>query len=587
LPPEFVHGGGGIMDFESDDPDFAGAVSKKEQLFALKRQIKRELLTKAKNMREMFRRMGGAGDGEVDEYEFKAALRNNNIGVGHEAIMGVLFRQIDADNSGHIDFKEFAKNLNGNEEKQEGNFFIGGGRNHKRFIPQVMKTCIGLKRTWEILKTKIEQRCKSSSSGTFAMTSPHVLAKMFHEFDTDGGGSLSRKEFERALREKLGMMMISQKDLDLLTDQFDSDGDGEITYEEFISKVMPPEITHGGGGILDFPCDDPASKGSSTDQLNRLRKEIKNKLSTNSKNMRVAFRKMGGAGDGKVDKYEFMTYLRNLDVGAGQPKLVEHLFAEIDDDHSGHLTFAEFSAGIEHPKTTDIDVKIERHIPMGYLRVPTPIGNQKQANPQDDPRSEDIRSQASSAARTEISNNLPKRQNVVKSKEAKQRLQRHINWQRPGARPIPVVFAKAPVKRTTMAQQRAADLRRSQGRHPINMMRATSMRPASAYIANRPKSGGVTRRKKRPASGRRLKNPRAVTIQAAAARAGGHRWKDSLKKSNFFRSAPVHKRRYGAANTRARLQEQLQEKVNYTSGRGLILSGDKKLNLTKLLGINL
>ena len=100
------------MDFESDDPDFAGAVSKKEQLFALKRQIKRELLTKAKNMREMFRRMGGAGDGEVDEYEFKAALRNNNIGVGHEAIMGVLFRQIDADNSGHIDFKEFAKNLN-------------------------------------------------------------------------------------------------------------------------------------------------------------------------------------------------------------------------------------------------------------------------------------------------------------------------------------------------------------------------------------------------------------------------------------------------------------------------------------------
>ena len=25
---------------------------------------------------------------------------------------------------------------------------------------------------------------------------------------------------------------------------------------------MPPEITHGGGGILDFPCDDPASKGT-------------------------------------------------------------------------------------------------------------------------------------------------------------------------------------------------------------------------------------------------------------------------------------------------------------------------------------
>jgi hypothetical protein len=69
----------------------------------------------------------------------------------------------------------------------------------------------------------------------------------------------------------------------------------------------------------------------------------------------------------------------------------------------------------------------------------------------------------------------------IKSKEAQQRLQRHMNWQRPGARPIPVVFAKAPVKRTSVAQQRAADLRRSQGRHPINMTRAASMRPSSAY----------------------------------------------------------------------------------------------------------
>ena len=141
----------------------------------------------------------------------QAALRNNNIGIGHESIMGILFHHIDADNSGHIDFKEFAAVLNEDETQQEGNFFVGGGRKDKRFIPQVMKTSIGLKRTWEILKTKIEQRCKSASGGVFAMTSPHVLAKMFHEFDSDGGGSLCRKEFERALREKLGMMMISQQ----------------------------------------------------------------------------------------------------------------------------------------------------------------------------------------------------------------------------------------------------------------------------------------------------------------------------------------------------------------------------------------
>ena len=104
LPPEFVHGGGELWILNLMTLTLP-AQTKSEQLAAL-RQIKRDLLTKAKNMREMFRRMGGAGDGEVDEYEFKAALRNNNIGIGQIwCIMGILFKQIDKDGSGHIDFK--------------------------------------------------------------------------------------------------------------------------------------------------------------------------------------------------------------------------------------------------------------------------------------------------------------------------------------------------------------------------------------------------------------------------------------------------------------------------------------------------
>ena len=93
---------------------------------------------------------------------------------------------------------------------------------------------------------------------------------------------------------------------------------------------------------MDFPCDDPAGKGTVSEQLERLRKDLKKRLATKSKNMRNAFRKM--ATDGKIDKYKFMACMRNLDVGVGQPKLVERLFHEIDDDNSGHLTFAEFSA---------------------------------------------------------------------------------------------------------------------------------------------------------------------------------------------------------------------------------------------------
>merc|ERR1711871_614479 len=344
--------------------------------------------------------------------------------------MGILFRQIDKDGSGHIDFKEFAAALNADEHSDKpGNFFVGGGRGGKRCVRQEMKTSIGLKRTWEILRTKIEQRCKSSSNGPFGMTAPHVLARMFHEFDIDGGGALSRDEFERALKEKLGLMMISKKDLDALTDEFDQDGDGEISYDEFISKVMPPEITHGGGGIMDFPCDDPAGKGTVKEQLERLRKQIKKKLATKSSSMRKSFRKM--AVDGKINKYRFMACMRNLDVGVGQPKLVERLFHEIDDDNSGFLTFAEFSAGIEHPADDTTDIKIERNIPKEYLEKKTVGSALMGENPQETSRpntpEEDISSDVARPETDQQSSEKPVVRQQLRSRESKQRFQ---GWQR-------------------------------------------------------------------------------------------------------------------------------------------------------------
>ena len=61
-----------------------------EKLFSLKLIIKNQLLSKGKGMREAFRKMGGAGDGEIDKYEFKACMRNNHIGIGNEKIVDKL-----------------------------------------------------------------------------------------------------------------------------------------------------------------------------------------------------------------------------------------------------------------------------------------------------------------------------------------------------------------------------------------------------------------------------------------------------------------------------------------------------------------
>ena len=376
------------------------------------------------------------------------------------------------------------------------------------------------------------------------------------------------------------------------------DGDGEITYEEFIEKVMPPEITHGGGGIMDFPCDDPAAQGSMQERLERLRKNVKKKLSTNSKNLREAFRKMGGAGDGKVDKYEFKTCLRNLGLGLGQPKVVDQLFHEIDDDNSGQLTFAEFSAGISHPRDATTDIKIERHIPKEFIQKKTIGSALMGGNPQETsrPNTPDEQDNSSDVARPETNSQIaPERpaQQRLRSREAQQR---YRGWQRfKGQRTIPKVFARPKPKKTTAAQQRAADLRRSQGRYPVSIYaRAASMRPRSAYIANRPNIATGKKQKRRPSSGRRLRIQKAQvsnTVSGAAGAYGpGSTVSPRMKKSHYFRSAPAAKMRmYQAKKNQtshnARLAAQLQREIGYGGSRGLVSTGERKLDLSRLLGI--
>lgn len=192
-----------------------------ERLFSLKLNIKEQLIVKGKGMREAFRKMGGAGDGEIDKYEFKACLRNNHIGVGNEKIVDMLFKEIDADGSGQVSFKEFAAVMNKDTTKTEGNFFVGGGKKSKKKRFNNIAS-IGYKRLLEIVKDKINQKVRGRSTGSFATVNPNVMKVMFHSFDSSGDGELSRDEFANALRARLGLMNISEKDMSELMDHFDT-----------------------------------------------------------------------------------------------------------------------------------------------------------------------------------------------------------------------------------------------------------------------------------------------------------------------------------------------------------------------------
>ena len=89
-----------------------GQVSTEEMLYQeMKLSVRRKVMSKSKHLRELFRQIGGDGDGKIDLQEFKSAMLNFGVGVGMKDQIERLFYEIDDDSSGMITYDEFSEGL--------------------------------------------------------------------------------------------------------------------------------------------------------------------------------------------------------------------------------------------------------------------------------------------------------------------------------------------------------------------------------------------------------------------------------------------------------------------------------------------
>lgn len=68
------------------------------------------------------------------------------------------------------------------------------------------------------------------------------LKDAFAVFDTDGSGSIDRKELKRLMK-KLGQA-LSEAELDAMMDEVDTNGDGEISFAEFKAMMVSFCLSH-------------------------------------------------------------------------------------------------------------------------------------------------------------------------------------------------------------------------------------------------------------------------------------------------------------------------------------------------------
>lgn len=126
-----------------------------------------------------------------------------------------LFKRIDSDGNGEIEFDEFAQIMSA-PPASRAVFFCFDRRSRGSCLGRRMQ-----KDEWlESMRTA------------------------FASFDTDGSGSISVEELREVLVKNLGQQ-VSDDELDRLVQLADSNGDGEIDFEEFKALMHTEQVVTG------------------------------------------------------------------------------------------------------------------------------------------------------------------------------------------------------------------------------------------------------------------------------------------------------------------------------------------------------
>ena len=154
----------------------------------------------ARQMEQWFKFFDANQSGHIDYLEFAAALTNKFNFVGVQREIEALFNKYDEDASGTVDYKEFSYHI----------FGLGG------------------KPKLDIHSADIVEKVKARILHAGGAEGIHGITRMVARMDHDGSQSVDREELERGLREYYGIDDISPREMQKLFDYFDKDQSGRV-----------------------------------------------------------------------------------------------------------------------------------------------------------------------------------------------------------------------------------------------------------------------------------------------------------------------------------------------------------------------
>ena len=257
--------------FEQLDADGSGQVDLHEYVrYSLRDALQRS----SSRVMDLFKQWDNDGSGEIDKREFRRAIRAMGFNFfADDSEIDMVFDDFDLDKSGSVDYKELNKQLR-----------VGAGSALDPLLQPGAAGEIGTKSSNKHkLRRKDPNQMKSSKLSNVAidldsdksvqeqlrdiLTANAVrVIDLFREWDDDGNGVISKKEFRTALN-AMGIK-AEKSEVDGLFDSFDADGGGSIEYSELNKALrrgggvqLDSKLQAGGAGSIELTAKNKSSIG--------------------------------------------------------------------------------------------------------------------------------------------------------------------------------------------------------------------------------------------------------------------------------------------------------------------------------------
>ncbi|KAG7394808.1 hypothetical protein PHYBOEH_004630 [Phytophthora boehmeriae] len=334
--------GPGEVDSKVESDNSASSVRSNANKAARLRAVEERWIASAlsghSSIRSAFASVDRNQDGELTCGEFRELM--NKYGVYDDEDIVSLTRKLDLDGSGNIAYEDFMtvfhdiRVTKGREQQKS----VSSAATPHRNSAVKQRTQIHPKNVRGARLRDLQLRWMKR-----VMSCHDSIEAAFYQYDQDGNGELDHKEF-RYFMKRYGI--VRNDDIDLLIRRLDSDGSETISFDEFSVLFNPLRLSPGNTAedlsAMVAAAPEEIFEAEELESVLEIERELAQRMSRQTRDLRMAFRKFDSNGNGLLEYKEFRAVLKSYRLPEMEiRKVIRHM----DRDVSGFIDYKEFLAG--------------------------------------------------------------------------------------------------------------------------------------------------------------------------------------------------------------------------------------------------